>query len=81
MDYKSRRKPGIKYIGNHYDLGVAWRVFETIITTKDHKIINRSNYEEELDNLIREMEIRRDNIFGSPSGWILKKLFIILRYI
>jgi len=52
-------------------------VYEVIVNTKDHKIINRTNYEEELTNLIHEMEARRYFIFkgGLDSKWKLLKFF------
>ena len=52
-------------------------MFEVIVTTKDDKIINRTNYEEELTNLILEMEARRYLIFKGvlTSKWKLLKFF------
>ena len=53
-------------------------MFEVIVTTKGHKIINRTNYEEELTNLVMEMDSRRNIIVGGNSKW---KLFFKKHYL
>ena len=71
----AEEKSGLKLIGKHFDSGHYEDVFEVIVVTKDHKIINRTNYEEELTNLILELDSRRSVIFGGNSKWKLLKFF------
>ena len=59
-----------KLIGKHFNAGAYHDVFEVTVTTKDHTIINRTNYEEELDTLIIEMDSRRNLLVGGNSSWI-----------
>ena len=69
-----KENPANKPIGKHYNSGRYEDVFDAVVVTTDHKIINRSNYEEELNNLINEMDERRQEVFGG-SGWRMLKFF------
>ena len=64
-----------KLIGKHFNAGAYHDVFEVIVTTKDHTLTSRTNYEEELTYLLIELENRRHTIFESKSGWRLLKFF------
>ena len=74
----AKEASGIKLIGKHYDYGQPRDVFETAVTTKDYKLINNANYEDELTALIHEMDERRKLIFSTPSGWRLLKYFFTI---
>ena len=53
------------------------QVFEIVLITKGHRLVNQTNYKEEYAYLINEMAERVTSIVDVGSGWALVKYFAL----